>query len=76
MVHNSLLESHHYSHFMESCLQLLKYNISNNKDIVMKILVYEISKTRNLQYDSEQFFKEAEKYLDPQTDPLAPGPSS
>ncbi|CAD8148825.1 unnamed protein product [Paramecium pentaurelia] len=46
------------------------------KDIVMKILVYEISKTRNLQYDSEQFFKQAEIYQDPQNDPITPGPSS
>ncbi|CAK71098.1 unnamed protein product (macronuclear) [Paramecium tetraurelia] len=59
--------------------QLISYHnqiFSISKDILMKILVYEISKTRNLQYDSEQFFKEAEKYLDPQDDPIAPGPSS
>lgn len=42
----------------------------------MKTLVYEISKTRNLQYDSEQFFKEAEKYDDPMPDPTQPGPSA
>ncbi|KAM3130726.1 hypothetical protein pb186bvf_017140 [Paramecium bursaria] len=41
------------------------------KDMVMKTLVYEISKIRNLQYDSEQFFKEVEKYDDPQEDPLS-----
>jgi hypothetical protein len=33
----------------------------------MKTLVYEISRLRNLQYDSEQFFKEIEKYEDPAT---------
>ena len=31
----------------------------------MKTLVYDISRLRNLQYDSEQFFKEIEKFEDP-----------
>lgn len=31
----------------------------------MKTLVYEVSRTRNLQYDTEAFFKEVEKYTEP-----------
>jgi len=29
---------------------------------MMKLLVYEISRQRNFQYDGETFFKEVEKY--------------
>lgn len=32
------------------------------KDFNLKLLIYEISKERNIQYDSEQLFKEVEKY--------------
>jgi hypothetical protein len=32
------------------------------KDIMMKLLVFDISRQRNIQYDGEQFFKEVEKF--------------
>ena len=34
------------------------------KEVVMKTLIYEISRLRNLQYDSELFFQEIEKFHD------------
>ncbi|CAD8049692.1 unnamed protein product [Paramecium sonneborni] len=77
-IYNNLVQS--YSTLLQNGIQQLisfhNQTFAIAKDIVMKILVYEISKTRNLQYDSEQFFKEAEKYRDPQNDPIQPGPSS